>query len=104
MHRVSLRIPADHPSFAGHFPSRPVLPAVVLLAQVLEAALDEPLLAARIGRAPRIGAAKFQSPVAPGSELQLQFDIDAKGVRFEVWRGDKLAASGMFESPEKAAP
>ena len=98
MHSSSLRIPADHPSFAGHFPGRPLLPGVVLLAEVLEAALAEPALAAMIGRTPRIASAKFQSPVPPGSELRLQFRADGHRVRFEVWRDDKLAASGQLEA------
>ncbi len=100
MHHVSLRIPADHPSFAGHFPGRPVLPAVVLLSEVLEAALAEPALAALIGRTPHIAAAKFQSPVAPGSELHLQFDADGPRLRFELRHHDQLAASGVFEAAE----
>jgi len=98
MHRVSLRIPADHPSFAGHFPGRPLLPGVVLLAEVLEAALAEPALAAAIGRTPRIASAKFHAPVTPGSELELRLHTADARVRFEVWRADTLAASGQFDA------
>ena len=101
MHRASLRIPVDHPSFAGHFPGRPLLPGVVLLAEVLEAALAEPALAAAIGRTPRIASAKFLAPVAPGTELTLQLRSSAGRLHFEVWRADKLAAVGQFE-PAKA--
>ena len=37
---MSLRfeVPADHPAFPGHFPGRPILPGVVLLDAVLQAA------------------------------------------------------------------
>jgi 3-hydroxymyristoyl/3-hydroxydecanoyl-(acyl carrier protein) dehydratase len=30
-----LRIAADHPAYAGHFPGRPILPGVALLSEVM---------------------------------------------------------------------
>ena len=58
-HTACIAIPADHPAFDGHFPGQPLLPGVVLLAEVMEAALAVPELAALLGAAPRIAAAKF---------------------------------------------
>ena len=98
MHTVTLRIAPDHPAFAGHFPGQPLLPGVALLAEVLEAVLDQPGLAALVGDAPRIGAAKFLAPVRPGAQLALQLDATAHGVRFELREGDRLTASGHFEA------
>ena len=97
MHRIEVTIPVDHPAFAGHFPGDPLLPGVALLAEVLEAVLDEPALAAQVGASPRIGAVKFLAPVRPGAQLAILLDAGARGVRFEVREGERLAASGQFE-------
>lgn len=97
MHTIALHIAPDHPAFAGHFPGQPLLPGVLLLAEVLEAVLDVPALARSVGPAPRIGAAKFLAPVRPGAQLTLQLLSGPRGVRFEVREGERVAASGQFE-------
>ena len=98
MSAIRLHIAADHPAFAGHFPGQPLLPGVSLLAEVLEAILDDATLAAILGAAPRIGAAKFLAPVRPGATLNLQLHASPRGVRFEVKDGERIAASGQFEA------
>ena len=98
MREISLNIQADHPAFAGHFPGQPLLPGVALLAEVLEAVLDDPELAALVGPAPRITAAKFLAPVRPGAQLSLQLDGGPRGVRFEIREGERVAATGQFEA------
>ncbi len=98
MPNTSIQIAHDHPAFAGHFPGQPLLPGVLLLAQVLEAALADPALAGRIGETPRLSSAKFLSPVRPGDRIETTFNT-ASGLRlgFEVRCGERLAASGQFE-------
>jgi 3-hydroxyacyl-[acyl-carrier-protein] dehydratase len=98
MPTVPLRVAPDHPAFAGHFPGQPLLPGVSLLAEVLEAVLDDPALAAIVGLAPRIGAAKFLAPVRPGASLTIALEPGPRGVRFEVHEGERIAASGQFEA------
>ena len=98
MNSLALHIAAEHPAFAGHFPGEPLLPGVSLLAEVLEAVLDDPALAALIGPAPRIGAAKFLAPVRPGAQLVITLVPSPRGVRFEVKEGERIAASGQFEA------
>lgn len=98
MHRVPVVVAPDHPAFAGHFPGQPLLPGVSLLAEVLEAVLDVPALAAQLGPAPRLAAVKFLAPVRPGAALTVQLEAGPRGVRFEVREGERVAASGSFEA------
>jgi 3-hydroxyacyl-[acyl-carrier-protein] dehydratase len=94
---IVLQIAQRHPAFAGHFPGQPLLPGVSLLAEVLEAVMEDPALAALVGSAPRITAAKFLAPVRPGAELTMRLEPTARGVRFELREGQRIAASGQFE-------
>lgn len=100
MHSVSLQIAHDHPAFAGHFPGQPLLPGVLLLAQVLEAALAVPALATRLGPAPQVSSAKFLAPVRPGERIELRLDdtVLNASLPFEVRCGERVAASGRFEA------
>ena len=79
----ALAIAAAHPAFDGHFPGRPVLPGVALLAEVLEAAHEEPRLAACIGTAPRLAVVKFLAPVEPGASLVISFRLGPSRRRVE---------------------
>lgn len=101
----TMQIAIDHPAFAGHFPGQPLLPGVLLLAHVLEAALADPALASRVGTTPRLSNAKFLAPVRPGDRIETSFDTAGSGTRlgFEVRCGEKLAASGQFESNAQGA-
>ena len=98
MSPIVLHVAADHPAFEGHFPGRPLLPGVSLLAEVIEAVLSQPELAALLGPRPRIGIAKFLAPVLPGAELGLHLRPQAGRVHFDVRQGDRLTASGHFEA------
>ena len=99
MHRVALPIAPEHPAFAGHFPGQPLLPGVSLLAEVLEAVLDEPELARLVGPSPRVASIKFLAPVRPGAQLVMQLEASTRGVRFEVREGERVVSSGQFEAP-----
>ena len=94
---VPLAIAPGHAAFAGHFPGNPVLPAVVLLAEVL----------ANVARATSIPVtgwtvsnAKFLAPVGPGVALELRHEPSAAGVRFEIRAGAQVVASGVLARKE----
>ena len=89
-----LAIARDHPAYEGHFPGRPILPGVVILAEVLEAIAQA---TARPAERWEIAQAKFLEPVTPGTALTLVHEMnETGGVRFEVRSGARVVASGAL--------
>ena len=90
----ALHLAADHPAYAGHFPGQPILPGVVILAEVLDAVAGETGVAAHRWT---IASAKFRHPVVPGTVLTLVHERTARGdVRFDVLAGTSVVASGVL--------
>ena len=88
----SFTIATDHPAFEGHFPGQPILPGVVLLAEVLagiERCLDRPLDDVRIK------VAKFHAPVGPGAQLEVEL-TDAGSIAFTVSSAGTRVATGTI--------
>lgn len=102
--RALREIAADHPAFSGHFPGRPLLPGVLLLAEVMEVLAAHPALAARVGPQPVLNAAKFFAPIGPGSRISVELHDEPRGLRFEILRGEVLAATGQFAPLASVAP
>lgn len=88
-----LRIGADHPALAGHFPGRPVVPGVVLLERVAAA------LTAWRGQRMAALDVKFLQPLRPGELARIELAGDAARIGFEVTRGDgTVLARGQLEA------
>ena len=87
---IPFSIPLDHPSLAGHFPGRPIVPGVVVLEHVLEAieAVHGPLGLLRL---PQV---KFVQSLLPDETADVVLTGEAPRWRFRVLRGETLLASG----------
>ncbi|MCC4116181.1 3-hydroxylacyl-ACP dehydratase [Aromatoleum toluclasticum] len=93
IHESSVSIPADHPSFAGHFPGRPILPGVVLLSLATRALGDT--LGRRVPPC-GIASAKFLRPVSPDTELRVRLTEAGASWRFDIFAGDECVATGSL--------
>jgi 3-hydroxymyristoyl/3-hydroxydecanoyl-(acyl carrier protein) dehydratase len=91
-HDFVITVAADHPAFVGHFPGHPVLPGVVLLAEVLAGA--ERCLGLPMDRIV-IRVAKFHAAVLPGTHLSVHI-VQGDGFAFTVSCDGTRVASGTI--------
>lgn len=73
---VERLIPLDHPAAQGHFPGNPILPAAVLVSEVIDA-IEHALGPAQLPL--RIKSAKFPAPTRPGSRVVIHFQRTETG-------------------------
>ena len=94
--RSSIEIPADHPSFADHFPKFPVLPGAVLLDEVLQIIQRDRCIDLAEWQ---IASAKFLDAVRPGDALTLEHEAPRSGlIRFTVHAANRTVANGSLSS------
>ena len=95
---AALEFGLHHPALRGHFPGNPIIPAVVLLDEVLHAAS---LQTRSTGSAApvrwHIGNAKFHRPLRAGEPLSLELEARPDGgVRFTLRCAGALVAQGLL--------
>lgn len=91
-----VRFASDHPTAPGHFPSRPIIPGVLLLDEAIKAAIEETGPSEEIV----VRAAKFHHPVQPGESIFVRWSRTAHLIKFECRLADRdiLVLSGSFET------
>jgi 3-hydroxyacyl-[acyl-carrier-protein] dehydratase len=97
----------NEPHFAGHFPDSPIMPGVLIVEAMAQAAavvvgismevVDKPLLTYFMG----VDACKFRRKVVPGDVLELHVTVKRGGGK--IWKfdgramvGDELACEAEF--------
>jgi 3-hydroxymyristoyl/3-hydroxydecanoyl-(acyl carrier protein) dehydratase len=93
-HRSHAEIPFEHPCLPGHFPGRPVVPAVVLMDRVLEAVHH---WQGPHWRLQRMHAVKFLHPLLPGQTFEIALTLVGTRLDFRCEREDRLLAQGGWE-------
>ena len=90
-HEFDFVIDDDHPGLDGHFPGHPVVPAVVLLDQLLMEIEKTWNLQPR-----RLGQVKFLSPLYPEQRASVRLIRESARVRFSGRSEERLLFSGDF--------
>ena len=89
-----LRFDAAHPSFAGHFPGRPIVAGVLLIEQAAEALREWRGAGVR-----QVIDAKFLAPLLPDEDAELELVALAEGrYRFTVRRDGDTLLRGTLEA------
>lgn len=107
--RIDLHVPAEHPSYEGHFPGNPLVPGALLLQWISAHACKA--FNRQIGGVKQM---KFLAPVRPNDDCSIEFNLLATGdeggtVTIKVCcmrgasvicKGTLIANSEVVESPE----
>ncbi|MEO8308483.1 MAG: hypothetical protein ABI616_10655 [Pseudomonadota bacterium] len=99
---ADIRIPANHPAFAGHFPDAPIVPGVVLLDEALRAIT---LLTGVSFDNCVLSSVKFKRFVLPGEALTLRYEFpNLQKLRFDIDSTGTLIATGLVTLRVPDAP
>jgi beta-hydroxyacyl-ACP dehydratase FabZ len=85
-------VSGNEPFFQGHFPGRPIMPGVLIVEAMAQAAcilmLRKPEMKDKLAFFMGIDGVKFRKPVLPGDQLELRVEITRAGGRVGKARGE----------------
>lgn len=97
--RAKLRVEEDSVFFDGHFEGFPIFPAVAQLqALVIDLATEA---YPEIGEVIEARRLKFQRPILPGAELEIELTRTEARVSFKILTGGEPASAGVLEFAQK---
>lgn len=94
------KIDPRHPALPGHFPGDPVVPGVVILTRVVNAAAK-----AFGAGVVDVTLAKFHVRLKPAEEFRIELERTGEdAVRFRVQRAETMIASGILRLHSASQP
>jgi 3-hydroxyacyl-[acyl-carrier-protein] dehydratase len=82
-----------HPCLPGHFPGDPIVPGVLILARVINAAVM--VFGAPVNAIPVV---KFQARLMPNERFTIVLEPGSEdAVKFQVKRGDAVISAGILQ-------
>jgi len=92
---TSRLIRADHPSLAGHFPSAPIAPGVVILDEIAAALAESRKSTRLVG----IRFVKFLAPIQPGQLFTIVFEtLENAEIDFCCRVDGRMVVEGRLET------
>jgi 3-hydroxymyristoyl/3-hydroxydecanoyl-(acyl carrier protein) dehydratase len=100
-HACRVVVPVDHPAIPGHFPGDPLVPGVVILDRVIEAAEDWLGYRLVVQELPQV---KFLAPLRPGEHADVTLALSGFMLSYRVNRGGTLISQGTLRLRGSTAP
>ncbi len=98
--KAKVCILSDSPWFDGHFPDRPVLPGVALMALCLDAVTRAAYQSGQIIKIAGFRKIKFKQMVLPDSEIDIRITPQSPGPQggysFEITGADETLCAGLL--------
>jgi len=98
---ATLTIPDESLFFAGHFPGRPVVPGIAMMAGVRLAVEEASIRAGTPRRVTGFRRLRFRKLIESGCRLRLHlaFMADTSDLLYEMHEGDDMCSDGIVQAP-----